>query len=63
MNYYFQVDSQVYQQAHNLKEFFEKLLIKWVPNYTYDDLFLTNDADEDEEVFPPNKKYRRIIND
>ncbi|XP_063989414.1 E3 ubiquitin-protein ligase TRIM33 [Diachasmimorpha longicaudata] len=57
------VDSQVYQEARNLEEFFEKLLLKWAPNYAYDDPFLTTDADEDEEVFPPNRKYRRIIND
>ncbi|XP_012224191.1 E3 ubiquitin-protein ligase TRIM33 [Linepithema humile] len=57
------VDSQVYQEARNLEEFFEKLLLKWAPNYAYDDPFLTPDKDEDEEVFPPNRKYRRIIND
>lgn len=55
------VDSQVYQEARNLEEFFEKLLLKWAPNYAYDDPF--PDKDEDEEVFPPNRKYRRIIND
>ncbi|KAL6268152.1 hypothetical protein P5V15_001245 [Pogonomyrmex californicus] len=58
-----EVDSQVYQEARNLEEFFEKLLLKWAPNYAYDDPFLTPDKDEDEEVFPPNRKYRRIIND
>ncbi|KYN01662.1 PREDICTED: E3 ubiquitin-protein ligase TRIM33 isoform X2 [Cyphomyrmex costatus] len=57
------VDSQVYQEARNLEEFFEKLLLKWAPNYAYDDPFLTPDKEEDEEVFPPNRKYRRIIND
>ncbi|XP_029664398.1 E3 ubiquitin-protein ligase TRIM33-like isoform X2 [Formica exsecta] len=57
------VDSQVYQEARNLEEFFEKLLLKWAPNYAYDDPFLAPDKDEDEEVFPPNRKYRRIIND
>lgn len=57
------VDSQVYQEARNLEEFFEKLLLKWAPNYAYDDPFLAPDKEEDEEVFPPNRKYRRIIND
>lgn len=56
------MDSQVYQEARNLEEFFEKLLLKWAPNYAYDDPFLAPEKDEDEEVFPPNKKYRRIIN-
>ncbi|KAL0113294.1 hypothetical protein PUN28_012447 [Cardiocondyla obscurior] len=57
------VDSQVYQEARNLEEFFEKLLLKWAPNYAYDDPFLAPDKEEEEEVFPPNRKYRRIIND
>lgn len=58
----FQVDSQVYQEARSLEEFFEKLLLKWAPTYAYDDLYLAT-GEEDEEVFPPNRKYRRIIND
>ncbi|XP_034196335.1 E3 ubiquitin-protein ligase TRIM33 isoform X1 [Osmia lignaria lignaria] len=57
------VESQVYQEARNLEEFFEKLLLKWAPNYAYDDPFLSADRDEDEEVFPPNRKYRRIVSD
>lgn len=57
------MDSQVYQEARNLEEFFEKLLLKWAPSYAYDDPFLSADKDEDEEVFPPNRKYRRIISD
>ncbi|KOX76823.1 E3 ubiquitin-protein ligase TRIM33 [Melipona quadrifasciata] len=57
------VESQVYQEARNLEEFFEKLLLKWAPNYAYDDPFLSADKDEDEEVFPPNRKYRRILTD
>ncbi|XP_078051959.1 E3 ubiquitin-protein ligase TRIM33 [Augochlora pura] len=57
------VESQVYQEARNLEEFFEKLLLKWAPNYAYDDPFLSADKDEDEEVFPPNRKYRRIVTD
>ncbi|XP_076767124.1 E3 ubiquitin-protein ligase TRIM33 isoform X2 [Xylocopa sonorina] len=57
------VESQVYQEARNLEEFFEKLLLKWAPNYAYDDPFLSADRDEDEEVFPPNRKYRRIVTD
>ncbi|XP_015174099.1 PREDICTED: E3 ubiquitin-protein ligase TRIM33-like [Polistes dominula] len=57
------VESQVYQEARNLEEFFEKLLLKWAPNYAYDDPFLSANREEDEEVFPPNKKYRRIITD
>lgn len=60
---FFQVDSQVYQEARNLEEFFEKLLLKWASSHAYDDPFLTPNKDEDEEVFPPNKKYRRIISD
>ncbi|XP_012287057.1 E3 ubiquitin-protein ligase TRIM33 isoform X2 [Orussus abietinus] len=57
------VESQVYQEARNLEEFFEKLLLKWAPNYAYDDPFLAAEGEEDEEVFPPNQKYRRIISD
>ncbi|XP_015596878.1 E3 ubiquitin-protein ligase TRIM33 [Cephus cinctus] len=57
------VESLVYQEARNLEEFFEKLLLKWAPSYAYDDPFLTAEGDEEEEVFPPNRKYRRIIND
>ncbi|XP_012250621.2 E3 ubiquitin-protein ligase TRIM33 [Athalia rosae] len=57
------VESQVYQEARNLEEFFEKLLLKWVPMYAYDDTFLTGECEEKEDVFPPNKKYRRIISD
>lgn len=55
------MDSQVYKEARNLEEFFEKLLVKWAPDYAieYPSLAL----DDDEEVFPPNRKYRRIIND
>lgn len=53
----------MYQEARNLEEFFEKLLLKWAPNYAYDDPFLATDKDEDEEVFPPNRKYKRIISD
>ncbi|XP_046430107.1 E3 ubiquitin-protein ligase TRIM33 [Neodiprion fabricii] len=57
------VESQVYQEARNLEEFFEKLLLKWAPIYAYDDPFLTAEGEEEEEVFPPNRKYRRIISD
>ncbi|XP_066591209.1 E3 ubiquitin-protein ligase TRIM33 isoform X3 [Prorops nasuta] len=57
------VESQVYQEARNLEEFFEKLLLKWAPNYAYDDPFLSGEKDDEEEVFPPNRKYRRIISD
>ncbi|XP_051157508.1 E3 ubiquitin-protein ligase TRIM33-like isoform X2 [Leptopilina boulardi] len=57
------VESQIYQEARNLEEFFEKLLLKWAPNYAYDDPFLAAEGDEDEEVAPPNRKYRRIISD
>ena len=53
------MDSQVYQQARSLEDFFEKLLLKWAPTYAYDD---AAEGDE-EDVFPPNRKYRRIIND
>ncbi|XP_058791077.1 E3 ubiquitin-protein ligase TRIM33 isoform X2 [Phymastichus coffea] len=57
------VDSQVYQEARSLEEFFEKLLTKWAPDYAFDDSFLTGEGDDDEneEVFPSNRKYRRII--
>nr|XP_050847136.1 E3 ubiquitin-protein ligase TRIM33-like isoform X1 [Vespula vulgaris]XP_050847137.1 E3 ubiquitin-protein ligase TRIM33-like isoform X1 [Vespula vulgaris] len=48
------VESQVYQEARNLEEFFEKLLLKWAPNYAYDDPFLSANKEEDEDVFPPN---------
>ncbi|XP_033218838.1 E3 ubiquitin-protein ligase TRIM33 isoform X2 [Belonocnema kinseyi] len=57
------VESPIYQEARNLEEFFEKLLLKWAPNYAYDDPFLTAEGDEDEDITPPNRKYRRIIND
>ncbi|CAD6224100.1 GSCOCG00005481001-RA-CDS [Cotesia congregata] len=55
------VESSVYQQARSLEEFFEKLLLKWAPNFAYDDPLLT--PEEDEDLFPPHRKYRRIIND
>lgn len=57
------MESPIYQEARNLEEFFEKLLLKWAPNYAYDDPFLTAEGDEDEDITPPNRKYRRIIND
>ena len=53
----------MYQEARSLEEFFEKLLLKWAPNYAYDDPFLAAEGDEDEEVFPPNRKYRRVLSD
>ena len=56
------MDSQVYQEARSLEEFFEKLLLKWAPSYAYDDTFLAAEGEEDEEVFP-HRKYRRIILD
>lgn len=57
------MESQVYQEARNLEEFFEKLLMKWAPMFAYDDPFLTAEGEEEEEVTPPNRKYRRIISD
>jgi tripartite motif-containing protein 33 len=57
------VDSQVYQEARSLEDFFEKLLLKWAPSYAYDDPFLAAEGEEEEDVFPPNRKYRRVVND
>lgn len=59
------MESQVYQEARSLEEFFEKLLTKWLPEYAFDASYLTGEVDEDEneEVFPSNRKYRRIVTD
>ncbi|XP_017783188.1 PREDICTED: transcription intermediary factor 1-alpha isoform X2 [Nicrophorus vespilloides] len=50
------IDSQVYTDAANLEKFFDEQLEKWIPEYAYDML-------EDENIQPPNKKYKRIISD
>lgn len=52
------MDSQVYQEARSLEEYFERLLLKWAPSHAYDD---SVNGEDEEEVFPPNRKYRRII--
>ncbi|XP_001605295.1 E3 ubiquitin-protein ligase TRIM33 [Nasonia vitripennis] len=56
-------ESQVFHEAKSLDYFFEKLLTKWAENYASNDAHLSAEGEEDEEVFPPNRKYRRIIND
>ncbi|XP_060532404.1 E3 ubiquitin-protein ligase TRIM33 isoform X2 [Cylas formicarius] len=51
------VDSQVYSDAKTLEKFFDEQLEKFLPEYAYETF------DEDDEVHPPSKKYRRIISD
>jgi len=54
---YLQKESQIYQDARTLEEFFDQLLEKWLPTYAYDS---TLPSDEESDS-PPQKKYRRII--
>lgn len=54
---YLQKESQIYQDARTLEEFFDHLLEKWLPAYAYDSSL---PSDEDSES-PPQKKYRRIV--
>jgi hypothetical protein len=55
--YHLQKDSQIYQDARTLEEFFDHLLEKWLPTYAYDSTL----PSDDETDSPPQKKYRRIV--
>ncbi|EEB19753.1 conserved hypothetical protein [Pediculus humanus corporis] len=46
-------ESQVYQDAKIMEEFFERLLTRWLPDYAFDQYF----SDDDQ---PPVKKYKKI---
>ncbi|KAJ8937289.1 hypothetical protein NQ318_020339, partial [Aromia moschata] len=50
------VDSQIYTDAKTLEKFFDEQLEKFLPEYAYENF-------EDDEIQPPNRKYRRIISD
>ncbi|XP_044253927.1 E3 ubiquitin-protein ligase TRIM33 isoform X2 [Tribolium madens] len=50
-------DSQVYADAKVLEKFFDEQLEKFLPEYAYEHF------DDDDDIQPPNKKYRRIISD
>jgi hypothetical protein len=52
-----QKESQIYQDARTLEEFFDHLLEKWLPGYAYD----TTLPSDDESDAPPQKKFRRIV--
>lgn len=52
-----QKESQIYQDARTLEEFFEHLLEKWLPGYAYDSAL----PSDDESDSPPQKKFRRIV--
>ena len=52
-----QKESQIYQDARTLEEFFDHLLEKWLPAYAYDSTL----PSDDESDLPPQKKYRRIV--
>jgi len=54
---YLQKESQIYQDARTLEEFFEHMLEKWLPAYAYDPTL----PSDDESDSPPQKKYRRIV--
>lgn len=47
----------MYSDAKALEKFFDEQLIKFLPEYAYE-IF-----DNDDDVQPPNKKYKRIISD
>ncbi|KAL0273288.1 UNVERIFIED_CONTAM: hypothetical protein PYX00_005994 [Menopon gallinae] len=49
---YHNKESQVYQDAKLLEEFFERLLTRWIPDYAFDQ------PDSDDEV--SSRKFRRI---
>ncbi|KAJ8913021.1 hypothetical protein NQ315_002036, partial [Exocentrus adspersus] len=49
-------DSQVYSDAKFLEQFFDEQLEKFLPEYAYENF-------EEDDIRPPNKKYRRIMTD
>jgi hypothetical protein len=55
--HHLQKESQIYQDARTLEEFFDHLLEKWLPAYAYDSTL----PSDDESDSPPQKKYRRIV--
>ncbi|XP_049937524.1 E3 ubiquitin-protein ligase TRIM33-like isoform X2 [Schistocerca serialis cubense] len=57
--YLFNPESQVYQDAKTLEEFFDSLLQKWLPQYAYD----TTAGSDDDCLSPPQKRQRRIVSD
>ncbi|XP_067000025.2 E3 ubiquitin-protein ligase TRIM33 [Anabrus simplex] len=54
-------ESQVYQDAKTLEEFFDTLLEKWLPAYAYDTTTAGSDDEYDNDI--PPRKYRRILSE
>lgn len=50
------MDNPIYTDAKTLEKFFDEQLEKWLPEYAYETF-------DDDDLHPPNKKYRRIISD
>lgn len=46
----------MYVDAKALEKFFDEQLEKFLPEYAYENF-------DDDDIRPPNKKFRRIIND
>lgn len=46
----------MYKDGKTLEAFFDQQLEKWLPAYAYETF-----CDDEEDISPPNKKYRRII--
>nr|CAD7461801.1 unnamed protein product [Timema tahoe] len=53
-------ESQVFQDAKSLEEFFDSLLEKWLPAYAYD---VEAGSDDDSLDNQPHRKYRRILSE
>lgn len=53
---YLQEDTQVYNDAKMLEKFFDEQLQKFLPEYVYS-------LEDDDNIQPPCKKYKRIICD
>lgn len=51
-----QEDSQIYIDAKTLEKFFDEQLEKFLPEYAYETF-------DDDDIRPPNRKYRRIMTD
>ncbi|CAH1978376.1 unnamed protein product [Acanthoscelides obtectus] len=55
------MDSQVYQDAKTLEKFFDEQLEKFLPEFAYEQF--NDDEEEDAELRPPGRKYRKVVND
>lgn len=62
-----QSDSQVYGDAKTLEEFFEHLLLKWLPNYNFpkancesdDESMQEEQVTDNGDILPPAKRIKR----